>query len=85
MKPNFHRHIPSDVNYEINLHMHDLWAFDFKERRREREKKTSAAFFIYAYCPLKEFIREIPQKVPELLRSLTSLSVTFMLLLTSIS
>lgn len=33
--------------------MHDLWAFDFKEK-----KKKSAAYFIYAFCPLREFTRD---------------------------
>lgn len=81
MKPNFHRHIPSDVNYEMNLHMHDLWAFDFKERGE------NLSCLLYLCLLPSEGIhkREIPQKVPELRRSLMSLSVTFMHLLTSIS
>lgn len=51
--------------------MHDLYILDFKE------KKKSAACFIYASCPLREFT----WTVPVCLESLTSLSVTFMLCL----
>lgn len=74
----------------MNLHMHDLWAFDFKERRKERErergkKKLSRLFYLCLLPSEGSHKREIPQKVPELLRSLTSLSVTFMILLISIS
>lgn len=47
MKPNFHRHIPSDVNYEMNLHMHDLWVFDFKERG-EKKPQLPTLFMLAA-------------------------------------
>ena len=58
--------------------MHDLWAFDFKEKK----KKISAASFIYALLPSERIHkREIPWTVPVFLGSLTSLSVTFMLCL----